>query len=297
MPLPIHHLELPMRRSIPVAFALSLISGAVLACPSAQLAAAKKEKWTVTGDAQRQQLAQQALACLDSADPVARDELAFEGLQAWMRGDKLDQATLHSLRSALLARLKGPDGEGFGRPFAALVLADVARTDRIKPYLTPAQRAELVDESTRYLAGVRDYRGFDEKEGWRHGVAHGADLMLQLALNPALDKAQLVKLLNAIAAQAVAANAHAYRYGEGERLMAPVFYLGRRDALTEADWDAWFARLVANPPKDISQAALARRHNLNLLLQPLYINLSETKDAALRAKLLPFVTRSLKALD
>lgn len=276
---------------------LALAMPAFAACPASQLAAAKKDKWTVSDDAQRQQLALQALACLDAADPVARDELAFEALQSWMRSDKLDQPTLHALRSSLLTRLKAPEGEGYGRPFAALVLADVARTDRVKPYLTPAQRDELVSASTSYLAGVRDYRGFDEKDGWRHGVAHGADLMLQLALNPGLDKAQLSKLLDAIAAQVVAANAHAYRYGEGERLMAPVFYLGRRDALTEADWDAWFARLVANPPKDVSQAALARRHNLNLFLQPLYINLSETKDAALKARLLPFVTRSLKALN
>jgi hypothetical protein len=286
-----------LKSGLLAALLLALAMPAFAACPASQLSAARKDKWTVTDDAQRQQLALQALACLDAPDPVARDELAFEALQAWMRSDKLDHTTLHALRSSLLARLKAPEGEGYGRPFAALVLADVARTDRVKPYLTAAQRDELVNASTSYLAGVRDYRGFDEKDGWRHGVAHGADLMLQLALNPGLDKAQLTKLLDAIAAQVVAANAHAYRYGEGERLMAPVFYLGRRDALTEADWDAWFARLVANPPKDISQAALARRHNLNLFLQPLYINLSETKDAALKARLLPFVTRSLKALN
>jgi hypothetical protein len=281
--------------------ALMLLATAATAvqatCPENLLNEAKANKWAVEDDARRNTLATQSLACLDSSNPVLRDELAFEALQAWMRGDKLSLATLEALRAGLLARLKAPGGDGFGRPFAALVLADVARTDRVKPWLTPAQRDDLVNAAAAYLSGVRDYRGFDEKEGWRHGVAHGADVMLQLALNPALDKAQLGKLLDAIASQAVAANAHAYRYGEGERLMAPVFYLGRRDALSAADWDAWFARLVANPPKGMSQAALARRHNLNQFLQPLYVNLSETKDAALRAKLLPFVTRSLKALD
>jgi hypothetical protein len=283
----------------------SLLAGLVVlvscaaqaSCPATQLGTAKKDKWVVASDTQRQQLALQSVACLDSPDPVVRDELAFEALQAWMRGDKLDLPTLHTLRSDLLGRLKAPEGDGYGRPFAALVLADVARTDRVKPYLTPEQRADLVNQSVAYVSGVRDYRGFDEKDGWRHGVAHGADLMLQLALNPGLDKAQLGKLLDAIASQIVPANAHAYRYGEGERLMAPVFYLGRREALTEADWDAWFARLVAKPPTGTTQASLARRHNLNLFLLPLYVNLSETKDAALRARLLPFVTRSLKALD
>jgi hypothetical protein len=48
---------------------------------------------------------------------------------------------------------------------------------------------------------VSDYRGFDDKEGWRHGVAHGSDWLMQLALNPALDRGQLDQMLAAIATQ------------------------------------------------------------------------------------------------
>jgi hypothetical protein len=48
---------------------------------------------------------------------------------------------------------------------------------------------------------VRDYRGFDTAEGWRHGVAHGADLALQLVLNPAVDKPQIERLLAAVGRQ------------------------------------------------------------------------------------------------
>ena len=51
-------------------------------------------------------------------------------------------------------------------------------------------------------------------------------------------------MLAAIGSQVVAADAHFYMYGEGERLMAPVFYLARRDTLSAREWDAWFARLV-----------------------------------------------------
>ena len=109
------------------------------------------------------------------------------------------------------------DRDGFRQPFAALVLAEVARTDRIESWLTPAQRVALVDSAARYVTSVRDYRGFDPKEGWRHGVAHGADLLLQLALNPAVDRAGLDRLLGAVAAQVAPRGALIYRW----RVRAP----------------------------------------------------------------------------
>lgn len=267
------------------------------ACPAPALREAKAAKWQVADGTQRQALALQAVACLSSPDPVERDELAFESLQAWLRADQLDSATVQTLRSRLTAQLTAPDPQGFSRPFAALVLADVARMDRIKPYLSAEQRGELVGAATGYLRNVRDYRGFDEEEGWRHGVAHAADIMLQLSLNPALGRAEHEQILSAIASQVAPAGEHFYRYGEGERLMAPVFYLSRAKTMTCADWDGWFARLAAPPAPGTAgtrQAALARTHNLNAFLQPLYVNIGESKDEAQRGCLKPLVLRALR---
>lgn len=58
---------------------------------------------------------------------------------------------------------------------------------------------------------MRDLRGFDAVQGWRHGVAHGADLLLQLALNPALRRVQAEALLAAIASQVLPALRRALR--------------------------------------------------------------------------------------
>src|SRR5690606_22331598 len=93
--------------------------------------------------------------------------------------------------------------------------------------LTPAQRIALVTTATTYVEGVRDWRGFDETDGWRHGVAHGADLLMQLALNPALEKPQLDPILAAVARQ-VAPAGHFYIYGEPERLARPVVFALQR---------------------------------------------------------------------
>lgn len=288
-----------------LAVALLLLTVQVhAACPSVkvsreQLAGLKAAKWVVDDHAARQVLAIGMLDCLVDPDPVLRDDLGFESLQTWMRTDKLDPVTVRAIQSTLMARLAAPDPIGFAQPFAALALAEVARIDRRTPFLSAAERLALVRAASIYLSGVRDYRGFDVKDGWRHGVAHGADLMLQLALNPQLDKAAHETMLGAIASQVVAADAHFYIYGEGERLMAPVFYLARRDALSAADWDAWMVRLVgpAGGRPERSQAPLARRHNLNSFLLPLYASLAESQDAAQRERLLPAVKKALKQLQ
>jgi hypothetical protein len=285
--------------------ACAIHASAAAACPPdgmnrSQLASLRNAKWEVADHARRQTLALGMLDCLLDPDPALRDEAGFESLHTWMRTQKLDSATMQAIRAALQARLAAPDSTGFAQPFAVLVLAEVVRADRIKPWLSDPQRAALIQAGTGYLAGVRDYRGFDEKDGWRHGVAHGADMMLQMAVHPALGKPEHQAILAAVASQLAAPGkqlpAHFYRYGEGERLMAPVFYLARRTTLDAADWEAWFAALAPNDAPR-SQAALAYRHNLKSFLYPLYASLAESKDEAQRARLLPIVTKALKQLD
>ncbi|MES2017029.1 MAG: DUF2785 domain-containing protein [Pseudomonadota bacterium] len=294
-----------MRLLLSLIGALAIQAGATAACPPegmsrSQLAALRSAKWDVADNARRQLMAGAMLDCLADPDPLLRDDTGFEALQMWMRTQKLEPATMQKLRATLQARMQAPEPSGFAAPFAALALAEVVRADRLKPFLSDGERADIVRAATAYLGAVRDYRGFDEKDGWRHGVAHAADLMLQLALHPALGKPEHQAMLAAIASQlstpGMQNTPHFYRYGEGERLMAPVYYLARRTTIDGADWEAWFAALVPKAGEQ-SQAALAYRHNLKSFLYPLYASLAESKDEAQRARLLPLVTKVLKQLD
>ena len=277
------------------------------ACPpegrdKAALVALAGSGFEVADDAERKQLALGLLDCLADPDPVLRDEVAFEAWSAWLRGKKLDEAARRAALDTLLPRLSAPDPRGFAAPFAALTLAEVARTDRIEPWLDGKQRAALVEAAAEYLSGVRDYRGFDERDGWRHGVAHGSDFALQLALNPALDRPALDRLLAAVASQVVPRGGHFYIYGEPERLAAPVLYIGKRALHDAEDWRKWFAALADPKPlaswRDAfkSQAGLAKRHDTQAFLLALYANLREGGDAALAERMLPGVVEALKAV-
>lgn len=292
-------------RILLVAVCFLLHSNTYAACPPenlsrADLQALKTKQWKIEDTSQRQKLALALPACLTDADPVLRDELAFEALSNWMRSAQLDTPTLHSLRQQLLSMLHdtSADSLGFRRPFAALTLAEVARVDRKQPFLSSEQRQEMVTNASNFLREVRDYRGFDEKQGWRHNVAHGADWVLQLALNPALNRAQQQSLLSAISSQ-VAPAQHAYQYGEGERLASATFYLAEKADLSPAEWQQWGQALLTPLQKAASnsQAKLALRHNLSGYLLPLYFMLQESKDSNAKQKLLPAVTQTLKKID
>ncbi|NVJ04401.1 DUF2785 domain-containing protein [Myxococcus sp. AM001] len=253
------------------------------------LAALKAKKFAVPDDAERAALVQELLGCLGAPDPALRDGIAYEALTRWLRDGKLDAAALRELRDALQGMLAGADAEGFRKPFAALVLSEVARVDRVKPWMTAEERTAMVESAARYVESVRDYRGFDAATGWRHGVAHGSDWLMQLSLNPALNRAQADRILAAVATQAVPERAHAYVFGEPERLARPVLFLARRDLYSEEEWRAWFAALLPRLG-DASQAYkdgawLARRHDLRAFLLSLLVEADAQLAPAIRAAL------------
>lgn len=293
-------------RHLPLLLVLWLLCAtASAACPppgydSDQLAALRTKAFVLDDDAARNRLALALLDCLGAADPTLRDGTAFEALSVWLRGDLLTPTTRESLLDSLLLMLQPttPDDAGFRRPFAALVLSEVARTDRIAPWLDTTQREALVASATHYLLSVDDYRGFDDREGWRHGVAHGSDLLLQLVLNPALNSAQIERALAAIARQVAPPGEHAYVFGEPERLARPVLYAALRETRTPQQWQEWFATLAAPAPLSDwraafqSRAGLARRHNVRAFLSAIYLGSRDTEEP----KLAPLAPMALAAL-
>lgn len=285
-----------------------LATNAFAACPPedydrAALQALKANSFEVGDDAARAWLALALLDCLGDPDPALRDGIAFEAQAHWLRGDRLDAPTRRALLASLARRLQAEDdAEGFRKPFAALVLSEVARTDRVAPWLTAEERAALVGTASDYVASIADHRGFTDGQGWRHGVAHGADLLMQLALNPALDKAQLDRLLAAVAAQVIPAGKHAYVHGEPERLARPVLFAAARGLHSQAEWDAWLTALSQPAPLArwadayASEAGLAQRHNLSAFLRALYVAASESGDDEAKA-LLPGLRAALAAIS
>jgi hypothetical protein len=246
----------------------------------------KRAEWVVADEAKRSALARGLVLCLASPDPSLRDDIAFGGIQTLLRARALDAQTMTAMEADLRAALTARDRRGFRRPFAALALSEIARADRIAPFLTDETRRALLRAGADYLKSVDDYRGFSESEGWRHGVAHGADLMLQLALNPLIDQSGLETIRVAVASQ-IGPGAHAYVFGESKRLARPILVLASRKAFDQDSWRAWLksASDVGSDPYS-SLGGLTKLHNVSGFLAALHIGLARAEpgeDSGLKA--------------
>ena len=227
--------------------------------------------------------------CLGDPDPKVRDALTFEGLSSVMRSGVLEQRTLSELKATLLGQMRRPGGSAILRSFSALTLSEVARTDRLKAWMTDAERQELIDAAAEFLAGISDYRAFSNQEGFVHAVAHGADLALQLALNPAVVKPQLDQLLTAISSQITPGDSSvAYWAGEPDRLARAVLFIAQRKLHSDAEWTAWF-QAVMNPKPlsswDVafsSEIGIRKHHNVRAFLLSVYASAVSSEDVGIK---------------
>ena len=241
------------------------------------------------------------IACLGDPDPAVRDDFALTLWTQGLRGKHLKPEGLRHAAEQLTAIITEPDDKpGFRRPFAALALSEVARADRVEPFLTDLELHNLAETGASYLRGMTDYRGFVVGEGWRHGVAHGAHLLMQRALNPRLTRADADVLLGAIAAQVAPMGSHAYIHGEARRLARPLLFLAKRPDIDDAAWAAWFQRLhPGDAPRwkapYASAEGLAAVHNSSAFGDAVYVAASESQDPQVR-RLAPLAAGLLKAL-
>lgn len=262
-----------------------------------ELEALKASKWSMADTNRRDAFLLALTECTGATDPAYRDGIAFEATQAIIRKGGVNVPTLDQLADNLRRQLSEPDPNGVRRPFAALNLAEVVRADRIAPFLTVERRKGLVEAATHYTQSIDDYRGFDPETGYRHAVAHAADLLMQLALNPALERSDLLQILDAVMSQA-GPTSTSYITGESERLAAPVFFIAQRGVFSQSEWNDWFAALSG--PGELGSwdrywlnpKAIARKHNLQAFLLAIYVSADASDNPAYK----PLAEASLKAI-
>ena len=238
--------------------------------------------------------------CLSHPDPAIRDRLAFEELSRMMRAGELEQATLTQLKTDLLARALSADGSAALKSFAALTLSEIARTDRVKPWMSAGERDEMVAGAAAFLSGVRNYAAFSDISGFVHAVAHGADFAMQLALNPAVTKPQLDRLLSAIATQVAPRDSGvAYWAGEPDRLARAVVFIAQRQLHSGAEWKTWFESVTNPAPLKSwdtafsSEGGIKKHHNVRAFLLSVFATAMTTDDPGVKQLVSP-VRESLK---
>lgn len=271
--------------------------------------AIKSSNFAVPSGRSADELATVLIGCLASPDPELRDGLAYETLTAWFRGGRLSVPAMKTIARTLVQNLKSGTGEVgtdtvFLRSFSALILSEAIRQDSRASYLDAPEFAEVLGAGIAYLPAERDWRGFDNKLGYIHAVAHGSDLLWRLASSSKTTVADLQRILDAVASKVAPPGEHFYVYGESERLARVLIFALNRGLLDTAWVKSWIKK-IAEPGSlgswgnaYSSQASLARLHNTKQFVLTLYSNFEISKAQIKGAsELLPTVIEALQAVS
>ena len=237
------------------------------------------------------QMALALMDCIEERDPYLRDTIGFTGLSAWLRAGRINDETKRKMLSYFMDAMISNEADLWGvrKSFAALNLSEVVRADRVSPYLSDEERADVVAAAVSYMRSINDYRGFSANDGWRHAVAHTSDLALQLVLNDKLSADQMSDLMGAVFSQVSAAEGATYVHGEYDRLARPVLYAALSGKVETATWKDLFDQISAPSPLSnwaeafASEDGLAQLHNVKLFGYALIAQLQDQDEGNLVA--------------
>jgi hypothetical protein len=194
-------------------------------------------------------LTQELFEMLGDPDPGLREGLAHAVLAKWVSDGVYDDL-LQGLADGAAAGLTyqvGNDGDDsvFRRSCSASILAVTIGRDNLAGVAGRDKVLTWGDRATGWLTRERDLRGFVPGKGWAHAVAHGADVLGQLARSPYLGPQELTVLLDVVADRLLTPTRYHLVDGETDRMAYAVMALLHRNLVPQQVLDPWIARLAA----------------------------------------------------
>jgi hypothetical protein len=198
-------------------------------------------------DANLPDLTAELVAWLGEPSARRRDALAYPVLATWISEGVYDDLLVglgDGICSGLLVGL-GNDGDDsvLRRSFSALVLSEILARDNVELLLTADDVMRWGDRATSWYVRERDLRGYVAGRGWVHAVAHGADLIGQLARSRHLTSLEQTALLDVVADRLLAPTTHVWRHGEDDRLAYAVMAIVHRGDVAVDVLEPWVRRL------------------------------------------------------
>ena len=202
---------------------------------------------SVPAGRRREDLVAELANMLGDPDPAIRDDTAYPIFATWIVRGELD-GLLGGIGDAMVEMWR--DERIQARTFAALILAAVLRRDAASGELTPAVVRRWRDAFAAWWVAEHDIRGYDDRVGWLHAIAHGADTVRAFARSPHLDANDLDTLLRLAAERLLVPTEYRFGQFEGERLGYGIAAALCRPELADAvGWlDALHAAIEAGEP-------------------------------------------------
>jgi len=221
------------------------------------------------------------LAHVGSVDPVLRDELIYSAFAIWIyRHKALKTEQLREILHVVLDdnhihfKLGEQNTDSvFTRSFSALLIPLFLDAHRKQAFLSTDELHKIKDKLLYFFQNEKDLRGYVDKKGWAHAIAHASDAIDELSLCSEMSTSDLKEVLETIRF-AAGKTIYSYSHLEEERMVTPVISVIDRKVLIEGEiinWIQSFEENVASvdtmPEKQIIQG------NVKNFLQSLYFRL------------------------
>jgi len=181
-------------------------------------------------------LTEELIAYIGSTDPDLRDTIGLEAFYHWLTQGLYSADDLRGIITRLLANLQQNIGEIGGdtvflRSFSTLWLAKIISYENKNKTLQKEDIHAVLEAALPYFAAERDLRGYIPGKGWGHALAHVADLLCALVINPRTDTDEHLQILDCIMNRVRTTTQSIFRYNEDSRIAQPILWICIRNRL------------------------------------------------------------------
>lgn len=221
---------------------------------------------------------------IGDTNPILRDELIYETYMYFCENRLLSDECMRNLfygcqdSHHMLLELGAQSGDSvFVRSFSILLLVGLIDCHLSEHFLSEKDILDLQKLSCKCYVLEQNLMGYDDKKGWAHIVAHGADLLAVLSQNKCIGKEEALEILDAIIMK-ICQGKHAYIDNEPWRISQVIISIMKRKLLREAEWENWLNRIQISANELYSIEWVHSRTNVDNFLRVLYFSIMNFDD-------------------
>ena len=240
----------------------------------------KDNNFQVPENQNLQELTTMMLQKIGSIHPVLRDELIHSIFTTFIERGYYNEDQLKNILQSILNKnylfyrigtSKKEEDAVFKRSFSVLLIPPIIEKHRHDPFLREEEVLRVWENLKKYMQQEMDHRGYVEKKGWAHAMAHAADAIYHVAACDEISEHHIREMLPVIKEQFLIDQP--YLFDEEERMVTAILMMFKKIKATErVDWletllyerDSW-----QDPREDIII------NNSKHLLRALYFRMLE----------------------
>lgn len=129
------------------------------------------------------------------------------------------------------------------RSFSVLVVALLLNRNRTKPFMSEDEFVRTKNLVFKYFESEKDYRGYNEKFGWIHAIAHCADALDEIVLTSLCTHEDCQTILN-LGAKVFTNSDFIFNHEEDERFVSVIISMREKELISLEELEIWKESLV-----------------------------------------------------